>query len=77
MIDQTIIGRLTAELMEDMETSYGDQAELIRAMVIVEVRYPDEEDVQRMHTTITWNDTDRSVAAKVGLLVTALKGLLS
>jgi hypothetical protein len=65
-----------AETMEEIEEHYGEYAELVRAMVLVEIRYPDEEDAQKIHTTINWNDTMNSPTDRAGLLVLALTGVL-
>ncbi len=77
MIDPGILGRLTAETMEEIEEHYGEHAELMRAMLVFEVRYPDEDDVDKTRTDISWNDTMESPTEKVGLLLVALRGFIA
>lgn len=40
--DQTMIGQMTAELMEEAERQYGDEAEIRLAAMIVAVEHGDK-----------------------------------
>lgn len=63
-------------LIEHLEETYGEHAELTAALVAVEVRYPDEEDVNHMHTTVEWHDNWTTPSGRLGMMVHIVRGLL-
>lgn len=75
MIDQQRVGVLAAKLMEHVETEFSDDAELVRAVLIAEIRYPDDEDPTKQHTQVIW-EHDSDLAGRVFLPAIMLRGTL-
>ena len=76
-IDAQQIGRVTLQAMEDIDNEYGDDDELVRCMLLVEVRYTDEDSPGKKNTTVMWADDEQSPVARLGLVLMVLRGLAS
>lgn len=67
-IDPSSIGQLSMRFLDHVTTEYGEEAELIRTMIVAEVRYPDPDDETTTKTTVFWDTDETSPIAKYGLI---------
>ena len=67
-VDTTTIGQLAVQMMDDIQAEYGEGAEIVDAMLIVEIEMPDS-------TTTQWRSTTDRNTTNVGMARLALVGL--
>jgi hypothetical protein len=65
-IDETQIGRLAAELMEELATQFGDDAEIERVALIVAVDHGEQTTVHWKFTPNTPTYIGRGLLEQVG-----------
>jgi len=70
-MDGTQLGVATASLMEKVERVYGEQAEIVDAVVLAEVTWTDEDGEER--SAIDWFCTSERSVVREGLLAVAVK----
>ena len=73
-ISQSEIGELTLRFLDHTKDEYGEEATLVRSMIIAEIRYPDP-DGETTHHTVIWDTTEPSPVAKHGLAAFVAKAL--
>lgn len=73
-IDPSTVGQLTMRFIDHVTEEYGPEAELVRTMVVAEVRYHDP-DGETVHHTIMWDTDEQSPAAKAGLVAFVYEAL--
>lgn len=73
MIDPATIGAATLDLLTDIEDEYGEDAEVVRTLVLIEVEYPHPDDDTRTRNTIQWRFTPEGDHAGQNWIADALK----
>lgn len=67
-IDPADIGQLTMRFLDHVTDEYGDEAALLRTVVMAEVVYPDPDEPGTTKTTVLWDTDEHSPVAKFGLV---------
>lgn len=73
-IDPAPIGSATAKLMDSLEDAYGDEAEVVGALVVAEVNYTDEDGEHC--TAYRWQTSHTSPALTAGIAMMVLTGMM-
>ena len=74
-IDPSTIGSVSMALLDRLEEQYGDDAELMRVVTVVEVRYPHPDEEGKHRITVQWEHND-TLPATIGLLAVGLRGMI-
>ena len=69
-VDTSLVGKLAVEMMDDIEAEYGPDAEVVDALLIVEVDSGD-------FTSTQWRCSTERATVGVGMAKLALNGLQS
>jgi hypothetical protein len=69
-VDTSLVGKLAVEMMDDIQEQYGPDAEIVDALLIVEVDSGD-------YTSTQWRCTTERATVGVGMAKLALNGLES